>query len=76
MSKVKVSWLLCIGRLVSKTDDVMHFARLVKQASVDLGLTYSKFLTFWVSKSVVICKNINTKQNTAQTQISYNLNSS
>ena len=36
MSKTKVSWLLCIGRLVSKTDNVMHFARLVKQASVDL----------------------------------------
>ena len=35
MSKAKVSWLLCIGRLVSKTDNVMHFARLVKQASVD-----------------------------------------
>ena len=29
-------WLLCIGRLVSKTDNVMHFAHLVKQASVDL----------------------------------------
>ena len=35
MSKAKVSWLLCIGRLVSKTDNVMHFASLVKQASVD-----------------------------------------
>ena len=30
-----MSWLLCIGRLVSKTDNVMHFARLVKQPSVD-----------------------------------------
>ena len=37
MSKAKVSWLLCIGRLVSKTDNVMHFARLVRQASVDLA---------------------------------------
>ena len=36
MPKAKVSWLLCIGRLVSKTDNVMHFARLVKQACVDL----------------------------------------
>ena len=36
MPKAKVSWLLCIGRLVSKTDNVMHFARLVKQAGVDL----------------------------------------
>ena len=34
MPKAKVSWLLCIGRLVSKTDNVMHFARLVEQASV------------------------------------------
>ena len=33
MSKAKVSWLLCIGRLVSKTDNVMHFACLVEQAS-------------------------------------------
>ena len=34
MYKAKVSWLLCIGRLVSKTDNVMHFACLVEQASV------------------------------------------
>ena len=34
MPNAKVSWLLCIGRLVSKTDNVMHFARLVEQASV------------------------------------------
>ena len=34
MPKAKVSWLLCIGRLVSKTDNVMHFAGLVEQASV------------------------------------------
>ena len=33
MSKAKVSSLLCIGRLVSKTDNVMHFACLVEQAS-------------------------------------------
>ena len=36
MSKAKVSWLLCIGRLVSKTENVMHFAHLVKQVCVDL----------------------------------------
>ena len=36
MLKAKVSWLLCIGRLVFKTDNVMHFARLVKQAGVDM----------------------------------------
>ena len=36
MSKAKVSWLFGIGRLVSETDNVMHFACLVKQASVDL----------------------------------------
>ena len=35
MPKAKVSWLLCIGRLVPKTDNVMHFARLVEQASAD-----------------------------------------
>ena len=38
MSNTKVPWLLCIGRLVSKTDSVMSFAHLVKQASVDLVL--------------------------------------
>ena len=36
MSKAKVPWLLCIGRLVCKTDNVRHFAHLVKQAGVDL----------------------------------------
>ena len=30
------SWLLCIGRLISKTDNIMHFACLVKPAGVDL----------------------------------------
>ena len=36
------SWLLCIGRLISKTDNIMHFACLVKPAGVDLvsWLTY------------------------------------
>ena len=36
MSKAKVSCLLCLGRLVSRPDNVMHFACLVKQTSVDL----------------------------------------
>ena len=35
MLEAKVSWLLSPGRLVSKIDNVMHFARLVEQASVD-----------------------------------------
>ena len=35
MLEAKVSWLLCIGWLVSKTDNVMHLPRLVKQASAD-----------------------------------------
>ena len=35
MSQAKVSRLLCIGTLVSKIDNVMHFAQLVKQESVD-----------------------------------------
>ena len=35
MLEAKVSWLLSSGRLVSKIDNVMHFARLVEQASFD-----------------------------------------
>ena len=35
MSEAKVSSLLCIGKLVSKADNVIHFAHLVKQVSVD-----------------------------------------
>ena len=30
------AWLLCLGRIVSKTDDAMHFACLGKLASVEL----------------------------------------
>ena len=36
MPGAKMSWLLSIGRLVSKTDNVMHLAHLVKQVSVDV----------------------------------------
>lgn len=58
------SWLLCIGRLISKTDNIMHFACLVKPAGVDLvsWLTYlfgghtstcqvssERFLNQWLS---------------------------
>ena len=35
MYEAKVSWLLCVGKLVSKADNIMHFAHLVKQVSVD-----------------------------------------
>ena len=35
MSKAKISRLLSIGILVSETDNVIHFAYLVKQVSVD-----------------------------------------
>ena len=35
MSVAKVSYILYIGRLVSKADNVMHLAHLVKQGSVD-----------------------------------------
>ena len=35
MSEAKVSLLLCIGILLSETDNVTHFAHLVKQVSVD-----------------------------------------
>ena len=55
MSKAKVSWLLCIGRLVSKTDNVMHFARLVEQASAtgfcDLFVYRSKLFNVQKNKT-------------------------
>ena len=35
MSENKVWGLLYIGRLVSKTDNVMHLAHLVKQVGAD-----------------------------------------
>ena len=62
MSKAKVSWLLCIGRLVSKTDNVMHFARLVEQASAtgfcDLFVfgAYTKFNLEYNAKGAVSTK--------------------
>ena len=34
--KAMVLWLLYFARLVSTTDNVMHFARLIKQTSADL----------------------------------------
>ena len=52
MSKTKVSWLLCIGKLVSKTDNAMHFARLVKQASVDFVLDLFVYYTLGMSQFV------------------------
>ena len=42
MPGAEVSWLLYIGRLVSKTGNVMHFTRLVKQARVDS--VYDRFV--------------------------------
>ena len=56
MLEAKVSWLLCIGRLVSKTENVMHFAQLVKQPSVDsvsdwyLFRAYINFITLIYTK--------------------------
>ena len=35
MSEAKVSRPLCIGKLVLKADNVMHFAHFVMQVSVD-----------------------------------------
>ena len=35
MSEAKTSLFLCIGILVSKTDNVINFAHLVKKVSVD-----------------------------------------
>ena len=36
MSEAKVSWIFCILKLVLKADNVVHFAHLVKQVSVDM----------------------------------------
>ena len=47
MSEAKVSWLLCIGILVSKTDNVMHFAHLVKQVSVNYVFMIDILLIAW-----------------------------
>ena len=47
MLEAKVSWLLCFGRLVSKIDNVMHFARLVKQASVDYWHSFTTGQSIW-----------------------------
>ena len=47
MLEVKVSWLLCLGRLVSKIDNVMHFACLVKQASVDYWRSFMTGQSVW-----------------------------
>ena len=33
MLEAKVSWLLCIGRLVSKTDNVMHLLHMLGKTS-------------------------------------------
>ena len=52
MPKAKVSWLLCIGRLVSKTDNVMHFARLVEQASVTRFCDLFVFGAYMVHRSM------------------------
>ena len=35
MSVAKISWFLCIGILVSKTDNDIHFAHLEKQVGVE-----------------------------------------
>ena len=35
MPETKVQWLLCLSRLVSKIDNIMLFAQLVKQASIN-----------------------------------------
>ena len=47
MSEAKVSWLLCIGILVSETDNVIHFAHLVKQASVDYVFMIKILIIAW-----------------------------
>ena len=47
MSETKEPWLLCIGRLISKPDNVMHLAHLVKQVSVDYVVMTKILLIVW-----------------------------
>ena len=47
MFEAKVWWILCIGLLVSKTDNVIHFAHLVKQVSVDCIFMTKILLIAW-----------------------------
>ena len=47
MLEAKVSWLLCLGRLVSKIDNVRHFARLVNLASVDYWHSFATGQSVW-----------------------------
>ena len=47
------SWLLCLSRLVSKIDNVMHCAHLVKQASVDWMVTQP--MSFFGGLYIVHC---------------------
>ena len=54
MSEVKVSWLPCIGKLVSKADNVMHFAHLVKQVSVDNVFMTKILLIAWLNRQGII----------------------
>ena len=47
MSEAKVSWLRCIGKLVSKADNAMHFAHLLKQVSDDHVFMTKILLIAW-----------------------------
>ena len=47
MSEAKISWLLCIGILVSETDNIIDFAHLVKQVSVDYVFMTKILLIAW-----------------------------
>ena len=47
MPEAKVPWLLCIGILVSETDNIMHFAHLVKQVSDDYVFMIKILLITW-----------------------------
>ena len=47
MSEAKISWFLRIGILVFKTDNVIHFANLVKQVSVDYVFMIKILITAW-----------------------------
>ena len=53
MLQAKVSWLLCIERLISKADNVIHFACLVKQACVDL--VSDQFVYYRLGCELFVC---------------------
>ena len=54
MSQAKISWFLFIGILVSKTDNVIHFAHLLRQVSVDYVFMIKILIIAWKNKQGII----------------------